>query len=600
MGVKRAVDLALENAGNAEGGLRTIGPLIHNRQTLDMLRQRNVTELDENDKTTPRFTLLIRAHGIPPATQAAYTAAGHAIIDGTCPKVKTVHRVIERYRKEGYQIIIAGDNGHAEIIGLLGYAGGAGHLVSTAGDLAALPDFDKVCLVSQTTFDRTAFDEIAAKIRDRYRNREVAVKKTICAATDERQAETEAIARQVSAMIVVGGRNSANTKRLAAIAGAAGTPTQLVETEEEIDWNAIAHCKSIGVTAGASTPNWMIKRVTDYLRFMDQTQKPTVPNTARRLLDIAANLNIFVSLGAVAVCYVSCRMQAMVFGWSGAALAFLYFLSMYLWNSLTSLETTEHLGVSRYRFYHRYKPLLFSLSAASIAGLLTISFASGKLLFFLMLTATAIGSVYHVTIVPPFLRRFLRYKNLKDIPGSRDLFVALAWGTVLTFMPQAITGSFAVNPLIIVCFGWIFVLAFLRSLIFDLRDIEGDRILGRETIITIVGEKSARKAIYSIIWLCVAALVIVPLVAGFETSPGRSTMPGGLKACNELNDFDSWSGRQAMLFLSQIPSLLYAAVFVKLNPRLKSYIPAVFNVMADGLLYLAGAGALCASMIVGG
>ncbi|MGA3051844.1 MAG: 4-hydroxy-3-methylbut-2-enyl diphosphate reductase [Chitinispirillaceae bacterium] len=578
MGVKRAVDLALENAGRLPGGIRTIGPLIHNRQTLDMLNERGVSEFSEDNAGNERGTLLIRAHGIPPDMQERYADSGHPIIDGTCPKVKTVHRVIERYREQGFQILIAGDEGHAEVIGLLGYAGTAGHLIHSTGDIDALPDFEKICLVSQTTFDRALFDRIAARIRARYAGSDVVVKKTICAATDQRQAETETLARQVDAMIVVGGRNSANTKRLAAIASQAGAFTQLIETESEIDWNAIASCKSVGVTAGASTPNWMIKRVTDYLQFLDRSRRRSLPNFFRQLFDSAANLNVFLALGAVAAYLVSCRTQGASFSAGGAILSFFYFLAMYLWNSLTSLETTQHLGISRYRFYHRYKQLLLFLAGAILILLLGVSFISGKLVFLLMLFATVIGSVYHVTIVPAPLRRFFKYKNFKDIPSSRDLFVALAWSTVLTFIPQAMRSTFTINALTIVCFAWIFILAYLRSLIFDLRDIEGDRIMGRETLITIVGEKRARAAIRLIIGSCIALLIALPWILDGGTNRRRIVL----------------------LFTSQIGALLYAGFFVGWNPRLKSTMPAVFNVMADGLFYLAGLGALLASPAVGG
>jgi (E)-4-hydroxy-3-methyl-but-2-enyl pyrophosphate reductase len=572
MGVKRAVDLALENAGKFPDGLKTIGPLIHNQQTLAMLRQRKVAEFDESIDGARPTTLLVRAHGIPPETQARYTGKGHAIIDGTCPKVKTVHRVIERYRSEGFSIVIAGDRGHAEVIGLLGYAGEAGYLINSVEDIASLPDLERICLVAQTTFDRTAFDVIAAEILDRYKGREVIIKKTICAATDQRQAETEGLARLVDAVIVVGGKNSANTRRLAEIARNCGTPTLLVETEEEIQWNDIAYCKTIGVTAGASTPNWMIKRVTDYLQLIDRNRTPTIPNLVRQFLDSAANLNVFVALGAVAALYVSCGIQGYAFTMAGGVLAFLYFFSMYLWNSVTSLETTQHLGISRYTFYRRYKRLLLFLAAVCIAALLVFSFTVERQVFFLVLFAAAAGSVYHVTIVPRSLRRFFRYKNLKDIPTSRDLFVALAWATVLTFIPQAVNGHYFIGTLAATCFGWIFILAFLRSLIFDLRDIEGDRIMGRETLITIVGENRARVAMYGIIWLCVALLIFVPLMTGHEST---------------------------VYLASQIPSLVYAAMFVKWNPKLKSNVQVVFNVMADAVLYLAALGALCASLLLG-
>jgi (E)-4-hydroxy-3-methyl-but-2-enyl pyrophosphate reductase len=577
MGVKRAVDLALENGGKVPGGLKTIGPLIHNHQTIDMLRQHNVVELDKIDTADASSTLLIRAHGIPPETERGFADRGHAIIDGTCPKVKTVHKVIARYRSQGYRIVIAGDEGHAEVVGLLGYAGPEALLIHTPDDVATLPEAAKVCLVSQTTFDRVAFDAMAEKFKERYKHSEAVVKKTICAATEQRQAETEALARQVEALVVVGGKDSANTKRLAKIATNAGTPTQLVETEEDIDWRAIAHCKIVGVTAGASTPNWMIKRIVDFLQFMDQTHQRTAANLARQFLDSAANLNIFVSLGAVAIFYASCGLQGYAFTAGGGALAFLYFLSMYLWNSVTSIESTQHLGISRYRFYHTYKYLLFAIAAGSIIALLAVSFVLGKPLFWLMLFASASGSAYHATIVPKSLRRIIPYERLKDIPTSRDLFVALAWGTVLTFIPQALHGRFTPNLLTFACFGWVFVLAFLRSLIFDLRDIEGDRILGRETLITIVGEMRARRAMYMIIWLCIGLLVVVPWAIGLETDRSRSIVR----------------------FLSQIPALLYAAVFVRWNPRLKSTMPAVFNIMADGLFYLAGVGIFFASLAIG-
>jgi 4-hydroxy-3-methylbut-2-enyl diphosphate reductase len=577
MGVKRAVDLALENAGKTPGGIKTIGPLIHNRQTVDMLKERRVTELDINDNYSSPGTLLIRAHGIPPETEAKYLDRRHTIIDGTCPKVKTVQKVIARYRNQGYRIIITGDTGHAEVVGLLGYAGESGLLVHSPEEVDALPMADKVCLVSQTTFDRTTFDRIALKIREHFNGNEIVVKKTICAATDQRQTETETIAKQVDALIVVGGKNSANTQRLATIARACGAPTQLVETENEIDWPAIAKCKTIGVTAGASTPNWMIKRVTDQLYFLDQTQQTTIQNLARQFLNITANLNIFVALGAVAVYYLSCCLQGYAFDVNGALLAFLYFLSMYLWNSVTSIETTQHLGISRYRFYHKYNRQLFLVAAGSIAAQIVISFSTGKTLFSLMLFSILAGSAYHVTIVPKLLRQFLKYKNLKDIPASRDLFVALAWGIVLTFMPQAMHGHLVFNFLVFACFGWIFVLAFLRSLIFDLRDIEGDRIMGRETLITIVGEKRARTAIYLIIVLCIGLLFFFPLATDLDIKR---------------------SGSMAR-FLSQIPVLIYAFFFVKWNPRLKSSMPVLFNIMADGLFYLAGAGAFCAVWLLG-
>ena len=169
MGVKRAVDRALELSDDKSGGPTwTLGPLIHNKQTTDMLRQRGVNALDESNPPGAPSTLLIRAHGVPPDVMERYKSAGYDIVDGTCPKVKAVHNVIERYRKDGYSIVITGDEGHAEVIGLLGYAGDSGYLIQTPGDVDSLPPLDKICLVSQTTFGTELFDLIADRLRERF------------------------------------------------------------------------------------------------------------------------------------------------------------------------------------------------------------------------------------------------------------------------------------------------------------------------------------------------------------------------------------------------------------------------------------------------
>jgi hypothetical protein len=152
-------------------------------------------------------------------------------------------------------------------------------------------------------------------------------------------------------------------------------------------------------------------------------------------------------------------------------LSFLYFFSMYLWNSLTSVESTQHLGIGRFRFYSKHKPALYSMVGICIILILAISSLESKKLFYLMLFATLVGGVYHITIVPPFLRKIVRYGKLKDVPTSRDLFVSLAWAVVLTFIPYAGYGMPTLSMTTILCFLFIFVLAFLRSLIFDLRDI---------------------------------------------------------------------------------------------------------------------------------
>jgi 4-hydroxy-3-methylbut-2-enyl diphosphate reductase len=577
MGVRRAVDLAVDHSSGGSRRIYTLGPLIHNRQTVDMLRDRGVETLDEKIPPEPGSTVLIRAHGVPPDKRQHYEHSGHPIIDGTCPKVTTVHKVIRRYRDQGYAIVVTGDEGHAEVVGLMGYAGDAGHRIQSPEEVAGLPDLPKVCLVSQTTFDRETFDEIAQRVGERYADREVVVRKTICSATDRRQKETRELASRVDAMIVVGGKHSANTLRLANISRKHAPITQHIETEQEIEWEPLAGCETVGITAGASTPNWLINRVAEHLKFLDQTRKTTLGNACRRLFDLLTNLNLIVAAGGVAMYYASCYLQGFPFTPTGAALTFLYLVSMYLWNSLTSMDLTRHLGISRYRFYDAHKPWLMVMTVGCIGLLLLISLAHSGLLFWVMLVPTLAGSVYHFSIVPRPLRRFIPYSNLKDIPTSRDLFVALAWAVLITAIPHAIREEIRFTPSAGLFFVWTFFLAFLRSLIFDLRDIEGDRIMGRETLVTIIGERRVRKTIYSIL---VFSLIVLGGFAALYLVPGYP-----------------WPESHTRAFLLQIPVVVYLWGFMQAGERITRTRSRLFNLLADGQFFLAGLGAWAAQMI---
>lgn len=579
MGVRRVVDLAVDITSGDLKEIYSLGPLIHNNQTLEMLRERGITMLDEEHPPPKGSTILIRAHGVPPDIQKKFSSGDYTIIDGTCPKVKTVHKVIRKYREHGYNIVITGDKGHAEVTGHLGYAEGTGYLIQTVDDVNNLPDFNKVCLVSQTTFNKNTFEEITARIRERYKNADVVIKKTICAATDRRQKETRELAKSVDSMIVVGGRNSANTLRLAKISRECGATTHHIETEQEIDWKQISRSENVGITAGASTPGWMIKRVADHLHFLVRINKKTFFGKLAQFFDVLANLNFFVAAGGVAMYYASSILQELEFDPKGAILASLYLMSIYLWNSLACIEKNKHLDISRYRFYHIYKSQLTIVSLGCIAILLGISIIHSLTLFYFMLVPTAAGFVYHFTIVPRSLKKVLKYSNLKDIPTSRDLFAALAWAVLTAFIPQAVNNIFQLSAATVAIFLWTFFLAYLRSLIFDLRDIEGDRIMGRETLITIIGEKRVRGLILSAL---VASFIILFCLSGLSFIP-------------------TWrlSNAPSYAYLLQIPVLMHIWFVMKWQRRLKKYLSALFNILADGQFYIAGLGAWIVALIEG-
>lgn len=266
MGVRRAVDLALAEADKHSETIFTYGPLIHNPQVLESLRSKGVDIIEQPPGTdsVKRGTVIIRAHGVPPQDMQQLGEAGFDnIIDGTCPHVGRVQKIIDQATRQGHDVIIVGDADHPEVVGLLGHSSGRGHVVNSPQAVKALPELHHPVLVAQTTQDEAVFDAVEEAVRGRYIDAEIHT--TICAATHRRQEEARRLAERVDAMVVVGGRNSGNTARLAHIAAASGKPAVWVETPEELDLSQFAGLEVVGVTAGASTPNWLIEKVVEEL-----------------------------------------------------------------------------------------------------------------------------------------------------------------------------------------------------------------------------------------------------------------------------------------------------------------------------------------------
>lgn len=256
-GVERALGMAEKAADEARKPVNTLGPLIHNPLVVNDLERigvgtaSNVSEVEEG-------TLIIRAHGVVPSVVEDARTCGLDVLDATCPYVKKVHNAAERLVREGYQLIVVGESGHPEVEGIMGHAGDDAHVVSVPGDLDAIDLSRKVGVVVQTTQTPGALADVVAELSKR--TMDLRVINTICSATQERQDSAAELARRVDAMIVVGGKNSGNTRRLAEICTAACPKTHHIEDASEIEaawFDGVSH---IGVTAGASTPASHIER----------------------------------------------------------------------------------------------------------------------------------------------------------------------------------------------------------------------------------------------------------------------------------------------------------------------------------------------------
>lgn len=250
-GVERALKLAAHAAESACGSVATLGPLIHNPIVVRDLEDAGVRGAQSVDEVESG-TLIIRAHGVVPQVIDQARAKGLEVLDATCPYVKKVHMAAEKLVREGYQLIVVGESGHPEVEGILGHAGDAAHVVSTPRDLDGLDLARKVGVVVQTTQTPANLTAIVSALA--VRTMDLRVVNTICSATQERQDSAAELASRADVMIVIGGKNSGNTRRLAEICMARCPRTHHIEDSSEIRRAWFEAAGLVGVTAGASTP----------------------------------------------------------------------------------------------------------------------------------------------------------------------------------------------------------------------------------------------------------------------------------------------------------------------------------------------------------
>lgn len=271
-GVKRAIECVLELEAKGYKPIYTIGPLIHNKQVTDSLEEKGIKAIESLDEVKDKNgVLVIRAHGITPAFQKEIMNFSMKVIDATCPLVKKVHNVIEEYAKQGYDTVIVGDSKHAEVIGLMGYTQGKGKVVGSIEEAQNLPNFEKVNVVSQTTQKEATFLEIAGIIKQKAKICNIS--NTICQPTKQRQAETTKCAKDADLVVVVGGHHSANTARLRKLCSDLCKNVIHVETAKEIEPKIIINSKKIFITAGASTPLWLVEEVANYIKTLRENNK---------------------------------------------------------------------------------------------------------------------------------------------------------------------------------------------------------------------------------------------------------------------------------------------------------------------------------------
>ena len=539
MGVKRATEKVLAIARRSGAPVYTYGPLIHNRQVMEMLDHRGIrarTEFEDDEEGT----VLIRAHGVPPDVVGELERAGFVVEDGTCPHVVRGHRSVARRSAEGFDVLIVGDRDHDEVIGLAGRARNDCHIIATPEEAAAVPLGEKVLVVAQTTFNKEHFQAIVEVLRTR--KPDIEVVNSICNATTDRQEEAKRLAEKVDAMVVVGGFHSANTRRLAEIARDTGTPTFHIETADELDPAKLAGYGTVGVTAGASTPSWITRTVIDRIREAPG-HRSGLGRAWNAWLALLFDGNLYVAAGAAALTYAATRLLGLELPsrWARAALmlaAFGYIFAAYVIGRRAEQLAGGPPVTRRADFYRAHSRAMNAASGLLCLISLAVLIPFGWLAVALMVASYAVSMAY-ARLMSPGGDGILSV--LRNIPASKDLVAAAGWTVVAVLIPAVAADGpsvYAVVPTATLVFG----LAFIRSVMFDFSDVMADRLLGRETLPALIGVPNAGRVLAVIAGAITLVLAGAAWLGWFE---GRGRLAGWLLLCPAyvlvyLLVFQSW------------------------------------------------------------
>ena len=338
---------------------------------------------------------------------------------------------------------------------------------------------------------------------------------TICDSTARRQAEVHRLADEADAVIVVGGHSSGNTQRLAEIARQTGKPTYHIEAASELDLEALSTAKYIGITAGASTPNWIIKRIYRTLETLPYKKEKSWRSIIFAVQRSLLLTNIYVAIGAGCLCYACTKIQGITNYLPHVLISMLYVQSMHILNNLTGTKADRYNDPDRYSFYNKKKVLLSLLAfTAGGVGLIT-AYSIGPLLFLILFVMSIMGLSYNLKLLP---ERFAhdKYKRIRDVPGSKTILIAMAWGIVTAVLPSlSVSESVSLNTVLV--FLWSTSLVFVRTAFFDILDMQGDRIVGKETIPTLIGEKRTLNLLKAILIINIVILLVSSTLHLFST-----------------------------------------------------------------------------------
>ena len=489
MGVKKAMNMALEASESSTERIYTLGPLVHNNDAVDMLKENDVYPSEDINELRDK-KVFIRAHGVPEKVKRELLEKNNTIIDATCPYVARVQKITQEYAAKGYDIVIVGDHGHAEVEGLLGYCDGRGHVISDKDEVRTLPKMGKVCVIAQTTQSFENFMDTTKQIEKRFK--EVVVQNTICGATSIRQKEVLELAEHVDMVIVVGGRHSANTRRLEELSLSTGTPTMLIENASQLDETVIKKYNHIGVTAGASTPSWVINDVAKRIEGIKVGAAANFLRSIVNYMHLLIDTSIFLGVGAVAL-YYSIAYFLGVPAFSDIRLRVIIYLfinSVHFLNSFY-IERTRRAEKESVEFFS-FERLGFIIAISFLFASIILSSFLHWIILAVHLILCVSGIIYSKIKLPKNISGIVKFKSLRDIPASKDIFQSLAWVIIIVGYPAVYNGLDLLHPKIWVAAFFVGCIVFARSIVYDMKEIRLDKLVGKETLPILLGDKNTK------------------------------------------------------------------------------------------------------------
>ncbi len=526
-GVQRALDIALDVSRSTGQKVYTYGPLIHNHQVVAELEKRDILTLDGEPEGAQDGKLVVRAHGIRPDVMTDIQKRHGNVIDASCPLVMKVHRQILKHQTQGYQIYIMGDPKHPEVIGLMGAANDQAVVIPPHPDeVGKLSDgLGRVCLVSQTTQNDDVFARVAAALKPKCE--ELRIVNTICEPTRSHQMETIDMAGRVDTVVVVGGRHSANTRHLAELARELGPRVIHVETDVELHASDFGESKVVGITAGASTPQWMIQRVVDRLESFDAKGGALI-RALKQAAGWLITTHVFTVLSFSALFAAMHVLVGAPVDWTVFALTVSLVFGLHCIN-----EFREEAGFDRKSrlspvAFERFRRAMLTLAALAVSGSVlgtALLYARGSVppaFLVLILVSGAGGVLYGSRLIPARLVSRFGFSSIKDLPGSKDISVAGGWSLLLFAVPLAIWGAGSLSLAQLTALGAaLFFSVYRRTAILVVRDAQGDRIVGMESSLKFLGKTKGRR-----LHMTVDALIPVLLVVLFAAIPVSQVIAG--------------------------------------------------------------------------